>query len=390
MRLVRENRPPIQLSYGGNVHPAETLDQLAHTLQTTTARVRQRLAADSLGVGLHLHEPLVRELESPDASALLRQVLAHEQLFVVTANVFPQRAFHAPRVKERVYAPDWSAPERADYTLAAAAALARIAAPGSEPLTLSTLPLGHHALLRAKPGFRAAAAAQLARVAQGLVQLSSTAGRLIQLAIEPEPACILETQADLADWFVRELVPAAAALGLDGATLRKHIGSCFDCCHAAVMHESTSSALQSLSSAGIAILKVQISAALETDLPHGLAALTHCAEERWLHQTSVRCGHAMFVAEDLERLPHGARGLARTHFHIPIHAEPALPLRSTAEGLPRTLRMLSALPCTHYEVETYSFGVLPAHLAGMSLEESLAAELSTARRWLLEPDAPNP
>lgn len=388
MELVRAGRTPLHLSYGGNVHPAETLDELINALQTTSAGVRERVAADSLGVSLHLHEPLVRELGVPGASERLRQVLAQERLSVVTANVFPQRAFHAPRVKERVYAPDWSSAERADYTLAAAAALICIAAPGPGPLTLSTLPLGHHQRLRTQPDFRAAAALQVARVACGLAELSHSAGRPIQLALEPEPACVLETQADLADWFVRALVPAAAALGIDGKTLRQHIGSCFDCCHAAVMHESTESALQSLAAAGVAIMKVQISAALETDLPQGLAALTRCAEERWLHQTSVRCGHAMFLAEDLERLPPGARGLARTHFHIPVHAEPELPLRSTAEGLPRTLRMLGALPCTHYEVETYSFSVLPRHLAKLSLEESLAAELTAARGWLLESGAP--
>ena len=384
MLLPREGLPPIQLSYGANVHPAETPAELIQTLRSVSRGVRERLRSASLGVGLHLHEPLIQALAAPGSCEELKATLDSEGLFVGTANVFPQRAFHAARVKQAVYSPNWSQDERRSYTVSAARTLTQLANPGTEALSLSTLPLGHRDLVQNSPGIRRVAAHQIALAAMDLHALSQQAGRLVQLAIEPEPACILETQADLAHWYTRELVPAAKACGFDEARLREHVGSCLDCCHGAVMHESIESAMQSLHEAEIRIMKVQISAALETDLPAGLAALSRLHEERWLHQTSVRCGQSMFLVEDIDQIPLGARGLTRTHFHIPLHAEPTAPLRNTALTLPRALRALRQLPCAHFEVETYSFGVLPADLARSSLEESVAAELACARDWLCE------
>jgi hypothetical protein len=67
------------------------------------------------------------------------------------------------------------------------------------------------------------------------------------------------------------------------------------------------------------------------------------------------------------------------HFHVPLHAEPAPPLRSTRDELDALLGAVfrADRPVTrHVELETYTWSVLPGLTEG--LVEGLAAEL----RWL--------
>ena len=46
----------------------------------------------------------------------MQDLLARHDLYVFTLNGFPYGPFHGVRVKEEVYQPDWSYPERLAYT----------------------------------------------------------------------------------------------------------------------------------------------------------------------------------------------------------------------------------------------------------------------------------
>jgi len=87
-------------------------------------------------------------------------------------------------------------------------------------------------------------------------------------------------------------------------------------------------------------------------------------------------------------LPGGAPW--RVHFHVPLHAAPASPLRSTSDELVRTLRVLLGGPralTSHLEVETYTWQVLPAAArprGDAELVAGIAAELDWTRRRLVE------
>src|SRR5699024_1557920 len=78
----------------------------------------------------------------------------------------------------------------------------------------------------------------------------------------------------------------------------------------------------------------------------------------------------------------------RVHFHLPLHAAPALPLANTDAELVAAARALlggERALTDHLEVETYTWNVLPAGrrpTGREALVEGLAAELDHARDHL--------
>ena len=70
----------------------------------------------------------------------------------------------------------------------------------------------------------------------------------------------------------------------------------------------------------------------------------------------------------------------RVHFHIPLDADPATPLRSTQDQTLEVLGWRKDHPdlCQHYEIETYTWGVLPNDLQ-RPVEEQIASEY----KWVL-------
>ena len=71
------------------------------------------------------------------------------------------------------------------------------------------------------------------------------------------------------------------------------------------------------------------------------------------------------------------------HFHVPVFWEGGNGLESTAEAItPAFLRAISRAGCEHFEVETYTFDVLPKELKRLSLAEMMVRELSWFQtRW---------
>src|SRR5690606_6280561 len=105
-----------------------------------------------------------------------------------------------------------------------------------------------------------------------LVVLERATQRWIQLALEPEPGCLLETSHDVVQFFEQHLFTAsvaahvAAACGVaPGAALdlvRRHLGVCVDTCHLAVEFEEPDDAVAVFRAAGISIAKLQLSSGL--------------------------------------------------------------------------------------------------------------------------------
>lgn len=370
--------PPAQLiSYCTNVHPAEDLAGVCEQLDRYAGPIRQRLGVDELGVGLWLPAPLAAELA---ANAYGRDRLADRLtsngLTVRTLNAFPYAGFHAEVVKKAVYRPRWGDPARSEYTVHCAEVLGALLAEGAAG-SLSTLPLGWR-----EDWSRAddeAATAALAEVCASLRTLHESTGRRIRLAIEPEPGCALDTIADVVDW----LGPRVQAGALDP----DYLGVCVDTCHLAVSYADPAAEIEAIRAAGLQVVKIQASAAPEVPDPADpahRAAIAQFVESRYLHQTRERASDGIVLgADDLDEaltlLP--AAGPWRVHFHIPIHTEPAPPLRSTRASIVETLRALAGQSGTadiDVEVETYTWGVLPPETAGVDLVTGITEEM----RWL--------
>ncbi len=66
----------------------------------------------------------------------------------------------------------------------------------------------------------------------------------------------------------------------------------------------------------------------------------------------------------------------RVHFHIPLHAPAIAPFANTNDHLLGVLDLLAENPklCSHLEMETYTWEVLPPELKARSVVEQLVAE----------------
>jgi sugar phosphate isomerase/epimerase len=366
MRLRHADGQTLHLSYCTNVHAAEDLDGILTQLDTYAVPVRAALDTDVLGLGLWIAAPAAAGLadSAPDRRRL-RAALDDRGLEVVTLNGFPYAAFQQPVVKKAVYEPDWTSPQRLTYTLNLARVLADLLPDDAVRGSISTLPLAWRT-----PWDTARSDA----CRRALDTLTAELGRLdrdIRIALEPEPGCIIENTEQAIGWL------------RDSDTSR--LGVCLDLAHLACAWEKPSAAVDALRAAGVPIVKTQVSAALASDDPAAdAAALGAYVEPRFLHQTRGRDG---LSTDDLdEALASGGTGQPwRVHYHVPLHAAPAPPLQSTTDVLTDALGALAGGPealCDHFDVETYTWGVLPPALrpeTPAGLAAGIAAELAYAK-----------
>jgi len=73
-----------------------------------------------------------------------------------------------------------------------------------------------------------------------------------------------------------------------------------------------------------------------------------------------------------------------TPSHVPLHAPAAPPFENTNDHLLGALDVLQAAPelCSHLEMETYTWEVLPPDLKSRSVADQLAAEYEWVLREL--------
>ncbi|MEZ6067081.1 MAG: metabolite traffic protein EboE [Planctomycetaceae bacterium] len=380
----------LPLSYCTNVHPGLSVDEVVAGLERYTAKL-PAATGRQVAAGLWLAASVISEIESETAKLdQLATTLRRSDLVCYTLNTFPYGNFHGDRVKEQVYLPDWTSPDRLHYTLACARVLPHLMPPGTEG-SLSTVPLGYKGFQHPAT-FRQDCIANLLRLASGLNDLHDDTGIVVRLAIEPEPMCVLETTAETVAFFT-ELWAAADEEG-QLAIAQRHLGVCYDVCHQSVEFEDVAVSIARLQAAGIRINKVHITCALRLPTPAdnaiGRAALAHFAEPRYLHQTLARAADgAIHRHPDLDatvcNTPSAEFAAAdewRIHYHVPVNAETVGPLLTTRDDLRSALAAVRQLPyAPHLEVETYTWGVLPGEQKP-DLVAGLAAELNATRELL--------
>ncbi|RJK97012.1 metabolite traffic protein EboE [Vallicoccus soli] len=383
MRLRHRSGATVHLAYCTNVHPAEDLDGVLGQLARFGEPVRADVGSPVLGLGLWLAHDVARALDDdPAAVARLRGELGRRGLEVVTLNGFPYRGFQAERVKLEVYRPDWAQRERLEHTLRLARVLAALLPDDAARGSISSLPFGWRAWWG--PERQRAADAHLRELAEGLRAVRRATGREVRVGLEPEPGCTVET-VEQGVRLVRDLAPDVLGLSLDA-------------CHLAVGFERPDDVVAQVRAAGVPVVKLQASAALHADDPSDptvRAALGAFSEERFVHQVREERPGATGPLPGTDDLPEALDGALpgdrawRVHFHVPVHAEPAGPLRSTAPELSATLRAVVAGedPLTdHVEVETYTWGVLPegAHPGDdAGVVRGIAAEVAWVRDELV-------
>ena len=373
----------LHLAYCTNIHRGETWAETFESLKNYALAVRQRVCPNApYAIGLRLSNRAARELSDRATLVAFQRWLAANRCYVFTINGFPYGQFHGTRVKQQVYVPDWTTPERLDYTNLLFELLAQLLPEGVEG-SVSTLPCGFKPLVTTQEEMDLIRA-NLWHCVEHVARVSQQTGRHMHLGLEPEPMCVLECTAEVTHFFDH-----LRAGHRNDPRLAEHLGVNYDTCHFAVEFEEPQTAVASLQQHGIRLSKLHLSSALKVrPTAEARQALAAFKDEVYLHQVVVRHTDGQRVIyRDLPNALSGETGESeadewRIHFHIPLHSPPTHLFDNTTDHLLGVLDLLAANPglCSHLEMETYTWEVLPAELKNREVVDQLVAEYD----WTLE------
>lgn len=377
------------LSYCTNIHPAETWPETMEALQTHVMGVRDRLLEKGVHpigkpypIGLRLSAIAAEELLKGSGLAKFKDWLAENDSYVFTINGFSYGSFHGTRVKEKVFQPDWTNPERVSYTRNLFQILAEIA-PASSGGSVSSLPGSHKSFQADEAVIRS----NLIEIAHFIEELSQKHQIDLHLGLEPEPLGHFENTAETIAFFERLHDQAQSPV-----VLANRIGLNFDSCHFAIEFDDATPSLDAIAAAGIRLSKIHLSNALSLNPsdPTAIEAIRSFDEQTYFHQVIARRPDAtlarfldlsvFLAAIDCGEVSPADFREARVHFHIPLDAQPAPPLSSTHAHVEETLAWCQRHPnaCQHFEIETYTWGVLPENLQRPVIEQ-----IASEYRWVL-------
>ncbi|MEY3395800.1 MAG: metabolite traffic protein EboE [Verrucomicrobiota bacterium] len=379
------------LGYCTNIHPAESWCETLHALELHVLAVRDRLLASGkqpadkpYPIGLRLSARAATELLEGDQLQRFQDWLDTNHCMVFTVNGFPYGAFHGQRVKEKVFQPDWTTAARVAYTRNLFEIIARIA-PKSSGGSISTLPGSHKTFHADESMIRK----NLIEMAYFIEDLSQKHQIDLHLGLEPEPLGHFENTSETVGFFQRLHRDAA-----NPTIIRQRIGLNYDCCHFAIEFDGAGASLHALANdAGIRLSKIHLSNALclNPGNAESIQAIRTFDEPTYFHQVIARRSDGSLqrfpdLPDFLEAVDTGRCQTkdfieARVHFHIPLDSQPVAPLGSTHAHVTETLQwwLKHSNACRHFEIETYTWAVLPGHLQ-RPVDEQIAAEYD----WVLE------
>ena len=377
------------LAYCTNVHPGEDWAATFDALNRYTLRVKERVQPQGqYAIGLRLSDRAARELADPKTLLAFQSWLEQHECYVFTINGFPFGQFHGTRVKEQVYRPDWTDPQRLDYTNRLFDLLVQLLPPGVEG-SVSTLPGSFKEFIKS-PEQERAIRDNLWRCVEHIARISERTGRRLHLGLEPEPLGWFENSEETVTFFGR-----MADEHPGDSRLKEHLGVNYDTCHFAVEFEEPAAAIARFQQHDIRLSKIHLSNALKLlPSPAARQQLAAFAEDVYLHQVIIRHANGTLTRfRDLA--PALASPLAlspapgdewRVHFHIPLPCELGGAFNATTDHVTGLLKLLQAQPqlCTHLEMETYTWAVLPEKLRTRDVTDQLVAEYDWTWQRLAE------
>ncbi len=352
------------LGYCTNVHSGDSFVDVLENLKKYASHVQQNVSAP-LGVGLWLSDTASREVDI----ALLKDTLQEYNLQPFTFNGFPFSNFHQNRVRHKVYKPDWAEASRLEYTVRLAHILATIT--GQKDAGISTLPLGWNNDTFSDED----CVSQLRMCIDALEEIEQQTSKCIHLDIETEPGCRLQKSKELCEFFATHFK--------DDERARRYIRVCHDTCHAAVMRETAEGCVENYKNVGLAIGKVQLASAIEFELSAEGNTTFILDEQTYLHQTTIQTEEDVLFFEHFSNVPIELQsGNCRVHFHVPIHKKQFGGLHTTQHDLIASIPVLKEAGATDWEVETYTWSVMPTELQEVELVASITEELAWASKHI--------
>ncbi len=376
------------LSYCSNIHTGEIWSEHFAQLQAHVPAVKAQVSPDEkMGLGLRFANQASIDLQDPVQLKALQSWLKEQNLYVFTLNGFPYGGFHNTIVKDQVHAPDWTTTERRDYTIRLAHILAQLLEENEGGI--STSPLSYRYWFNTEKEREDAmlkSTQHLLEVVEVLDQITKKTGKVIHIDIEPEPDGLLSNHTEFVHWYEEVLLPSG-----DESLIRKHVQLCFDICHYGVSFDEPEKCIAELKAKNIPIGKIQISSALRIDLRDQEEAkideLKKYREPVYLHQVkALRKNGTYEEFKDLDEAFDAYQPETydewRVHFHVPLFLENYGLLGSTQKEIRETLSIQKSNPFTnHLEIETYTWGVLPAAFQ-VPIADSISREIKTIQELL--------
>lgn len=377
----------LHLAYCTNVHRGETWAETFVALEQHTLRVKERVQPQGrYAIGLRLSDQASRELSNAPTLLKFQRWLDQHDCYVFTINGFPFGQFHGTRVKDNVYRPDWTDPRRLEYTTRLFDLLVQLVPPGVEG-SVSTSP-GSFKDFITTPEQERAMRDNFWRCVEHIATLSEKSNRQLHLGVEPEPFGWFENAAETLCFFeqMHDEHP-------NEARLESHLGVNYDACHFAIEFEDPAQTVALFQQNGIRLSKIHLSNALRLrPTPGALQQLAAFAEDVYLHQVIARArdGSLMRFRDlgDALQSPFAQTPESsdewRVHFHVPLHWQPTGELNTTADHVHGLLKLLETRPqlCSHLEMETYTWAVLPEPWRSRDVVDQLVGEYDWTLRQL--------
>ncbi len=380
-------------TYCSNIHPGETWDETFKALKENVPAIKKELCPDQkFGLGLRLSNLASIQLNEGNNLQVFKEWCAEEDVYVFTMNGFPYGEFHQTIVKDKVHAPDWTSKERLLYTKRLFKQLAELI-PSTIEGGISSSPLTYRHWHRPEDleHIFEKSCLNLAEVVILLATLEKETGNYLHLDIEPEPDGLLENSDEFIAFYLEKLIPIASPfisdhLNIDEyeakAMIYRYITMCYDVCHFALAFESPEQTLAKLEQRGIKIGKVQISAALSGKPEEGKETafwteLEKLDESCYLHQVTCKMNGKLVTYRDIGDIIDNKPKVdeVRAHFHVPVFVENYENFSSTQNSIIKVMELQKELQfCNHFEVETYTWGVLPKEIK-LDLKKSISREL---------------
>ncbi len=141
---------------------------------------------------------------------------------------------------------------------------------------------------------------------------------------------------------------------------------------------------------GVKISKIHLSSALKVRSTRQVCeALAAFVDDVYLHQVVARSESGEITRyQDLDLALAQAAKTGwpaqdwRIHFHVPLHSPKSALFDNTSSDITELFAILETQPtlCPHFEIETYTWEVLPPNLKS----ESVVAQLAREYEWCLE------
>lgn len=390
----------MHIAHAGVIRPVTSFADIQLTMSESLAPINHAIATKSpVGVSVRLSQAALSDPETTFEN--LHNTLDEHQLSLI--------GFSAVGIgggsKEQVHEPDWRTEGRLSFMFPAINLAAGFATPDHE-IGITTNALSYRRWIDVDmPGNWAALTLNVIRVVQHLVGIRDRTGVTVHIDLEPEPGSVLRDTADVVKFYSQWLLPRGGAMlsdrmqltnGSAGEAILRHVRVALDTAHAATVWDDSTTSLDAFAQHGIRIGRLQVSSALEIDVPvdadrqRDLAEHLEVFTSPTLLQQVVarRDGKIVRRFDDLpdaiSMITESAGETWRIHTHAPLLADRYGVYGSTRESTAAWLREIAArdLDVGMIELRSANWDVVPHDDRG-PLESMIMREAEWVRGFFI-------